>query len=56
MLQDGFGGNVARAAIVTAERGNNPLRKRGAELGIRVIDLYDLQNQRLPKRLRELMR
>ena len=56
ILRDRFGGNVARAAIVTAERGNNPLRKRGAELGIRVIDLYDLQNGRLPKRLRELMR
>ena len=56
ILRDRFGGNVARAAIVTAERGSNPLRKRGAELGIRVIDLYDLQKGRLPKRLRELMR
>ena len=56
ILRDRFGGNVARAAIVTAERGNAALRKRAAELGIRVIDLYDLQNSRLPKRLRELMR
>ena len=56
ILRDRFGGNIARAAIVTAERGNNPLRKRAAELGIRVIDLYDLQNARVAKRLRALMR
>ena len=56
ILRDRFGGNGARAAIVTAERGNAPLRKRASELGIRVIDLYDLQNARLPKRLRALMR
>ena len=55
ILRDRFGGNIARAAIVTAERGNASLRNRAGELGIRVIDLGDLQAGRLKKRLRDCM-
>ena len=56
ILRDRFGGNMARAAIVTAERGNAAMRNRAAELGIRVIDLGDLQTGRLHRRLKECMK
>ena len=56
ILRDRFGGGIARAAIVTAERGGIPMRNRASELGIDVIDLNDLLAGRLPKRLEKLMR
>ncbi len=56
ILRDRFGGQIARAAIVTAEQGGIPLRNRAAELGIAVIDLNDLTAGRLNKRIRKLMR
>ncbi len=56
ILRDRFGGRIARAAIVTAERGGIAMRNRAAELGIFVIDINDLAHGRIDKRLRTLMR
>jgi len=56
ILRDRFGGQIARAAIVTAERGGSPMRNRAGELNIAVIDLNDLKNGRLEKRIRALMK
>lgn len=56
ILRDRFGGQIARAAIVTAEKGGGPMRNRAGELNIDVIDLSDLQAGRLESRLRKLMR
>ena len=55
VLRDRFGGQIAKAAIVTAERGGVPMRNRAAELGIEVIDLNDLKNGQIGKRLRRMM-
>lgn len=55
ILRDRFGGEMARAAIVTAERGNARMRNRAAELGIQVIDLSDLDSEKLRKRLKSCM-
>ncbi len=43
VLRDRFGGEIARAAIVTAEQAGAAARNRAAELNIRVIDLSDLE-------------
>ncbi len=51
VLRDRFGGQMARAAIVTAERGNARMRSRAAELNIQVIELGDLAADRLRRRL-----
>ncbi len=57
ILRDRFGGQGARAAIVTAERGRAPMRHRAMELGIDVIDLNDLATKKeLRERLRSLLR
>lgn len=57
ILRDRFGGQVARAAIVTAERGRGPMRHRAQELNIDVIDLDDLtEKQTLLNRLQALLR
>ncbi len=56
ILRDRFGGKIAKAAIVTAEKGGIPMRNRASELGISVIDLNDLLAGRTDKRLRSLMR
>ena len=55
ILRDRFGGQVARAAIVTAERGGAQMRNRAGELNIAVIDLNDLTQGRIDKRIRNLM-
>ena len=55
VLRDRFGGKMARAAVVTAERGGAAMRNRAAELGIQVIDLNDLTAGRLERRLRSLI-
>ena len=57
ILRDRFGGGeIARAAIVTAERGRAPMRHRAMELGIDVIDLDDLsRKQTLHERIRALV-
>lgn len=56
ILRDRFGGKMARAAIVTAERGGAAMRNRASELGIMVIDLNDLKAGKIDKRLKNLMR
>lgn len=56
ILRDRFGGQVARAAIVTAEKAGSAMRNRAAELNISVIDLNDLTAGRLKKRIRALMK
>ena len=57
ILRDRFGGQGARAAIVTAERGRSPMRHRAMELDIDVIDLSDLSKKDvLHDRLRALVR
>ena len=55
ILRDRFGGKVAKAAVVTAERGGAPLRNRAAELGIQIIDRDDLIAGKLGKQLRRLV-
>ena len=59
ILRDRFGGKIAKAAIVTAEKGGAAMRNRAAELGIDVFDLDDLNdllNKRTDGRLRNLAR
>lgn len=57
ILRDRFGGEIARAAIVTAERGRSPMRHRAMELNIDVIDLEDLDDKSvLNERLLALLR
>ena len=55
VLRDRFGGQMARAAIVTAERGNVRMRNRAAELNIQVIEPSELSPERLRKRLKGCM-
>ena len=55
VLRDRFGGEMARAAIVTAERGNARVRNRASELNIQVIDLGDLAAEKLRQRLKGCM-
>ncbi len=55
VLRDRFGGRMAKAAIVTAERGGSAMRNRASELGITVIDLNDLLNGRTVQRIQRLM-
>ena len=56
ILRDRFGGRIARAAIVTAEKGGAAMRNRASELGILVIDLNDLTAGRIGARLKTLMK
>ena len=52
VLRDRFGGTVARAIIVSAERARTVTRNRAQELDIEVIDLDDLDAARLLARVR----
>ena len=54
VLRDRFGGQIAKAAIVTAERGGTAMRNRAAELNISVIDLNDLILGRLDRKIQNL--
>ena len=56
VLRDRFGGEIARAAIVTAERAGAAARNRAAELNIRIIDLDDLEDGTLAGALESLMK
>ncbi|MBR5231743.1 MAG: DUF1887 family protein [Clostridia bacterium] len=58
ILRDRFGSKVARAAIVTCERGSGSasMRRRAQELGIDVIDLNDLQSGAIGACLKALVR
>ena len=55
ILRDRFGGQMARAAIVTAELCSAIMRRRAAELDIDVIDLKDLRAGTIQDRLKALM-
>ena len=55
VLRDRFGGEMARAAIITAERGNARMRNRAAELNIQVVELNDLAADKLQQRLKRCM-
>lgn len=55
VLRDRFGGEIAQAAIVTAEPAGAASRNRAAELNIRVIDLNDLQDGLLGESIQRLM-
>ena len=56
ILRDRFGGEMAQAAIVTAEPAGASARNRAAELNIRVIDLNDLQEEDPRQSIQRLMR
>lgn len=55
ILRDRFGSNMAKAAIVTADRGGGAMRNRASELGITVIDINDLSAGRTVQRIKKLM-
>ena len=55
VLRDRFGGEIARAAIVTAEAAGAAARNRAAELNIRIIDLNDLKKGEIGQSIRRLM-
>ena len=52
ILRDRFGGEVARAIIVSAEPTRTVTRNRAAELDIEVIDLDELEPEQLLDRVR----
>ena len=54
-FRDRFGGEIAPAAIVTAEPAGASARNRAAELNIRVIDLNDLEDGLLGQDVQSLM-
>ena len=56
ILRDRFGGEMARAAIVSAEPAGIAVRNRAAELGIRVIDLNDLKKGSHIEMIRRMMK
>ncbi|MBQ6474865.1 MAG: DUF1887 family protein [Clostridia bacterium] len=56
VLRDRFGGQMAKAAIVSASRANTAVRNRAFELDIQVIDLDDLRYGKLDKQLHTLVR
>ena len=56
VLRDRFGGQIARAAIVTAEPAGASARNRAAELNIRIIDLNDLEDGEVGESIRSLMK
>lgn len=56
ILRDRFGGEMAKAAIVTAQRCRNVTRHRASELNISVIDLDDLKTGKISDNLKSLMK
>lgn len=56
ILRDRFGGNAAKAAIVSAEFCRNITRHRASELGIEVIDLEDLEDGKISQHIINLMK
>lgn len=56
ILRDRFGGNGAKAVIVTTESCNAAARHRAAQLGIAVIDLEELKTGQLVHRLKVIMK
>ena len=55
ILRDRFGGEAAKAAIVTAQRCRNVTRHRAAELHIDVIDLDDLKANHTAEQILSMM-
>lgn len=55
ILRDRFGGRMAKAIIVTAEKGGTQMRNRAAELEIGVIDLPELASGRAKKRIMQML-
>lgn len=55
ILRDRFGGEAAKAAIVTTQRCRNVTRHRAAELRIDIIDLEDVKEQRMIDHIRAMM-
>ena len=56
ILRDRFGGKGAKAAIITTEFCNAAARHRAAQLEIAVIDLEELQDDQLARRLKVIMK
>ena len=56
ILRDRFGGKGAKAAIVSTGRCNAAARHRAAQLGIAVIDRYELETGKLVYRLKVIMK
>lgn len=56
ILRDRFGGKMAKAAIVSSSPIHAASRHRAAQLQIAVIDLEELQTDKLPQRLRVIMK
>ena len=54
ILRDRFGGQGAKAAIVTTKNSTAVTRNRATELGIEVIDLADLKRNSGGKRIKAL--
>jgi hypothetical protein len=55
VLRDRFGGEMARAALVSTGRGNPRVRNRAAELNIQLIELGDVAAGKLQQRLKRCM-
>ena len=55
ILRDRFGGQMAKAAIVTSQQCRSITRNRASELDIEVIDLSDLKSGRTTERIRSLL-
>lgn len=55
ILRDRFGGNIAKAAIVTTKRCQSITRHRASELDIEVIDLEDIQMGSIKDHITSLM-
>ena len=56
ILRDRFGGEAAKAVIVTTQRCKNITRHRASELNIEVIDLDDLKNGSIVEIIKKTMR
>lgn len=54
ILRDRFGGQGAKAAIITTKTSTAVTRNRASELGVEVIDLNDLKRNAAGKRIRTL--
>lgn len=55
VLRDRFGGFIAKAAIVTAQKCRSITRHRASELGIEIIDLDDLKSGRTAKHIKNMI-
>lgn len=56
ILRDRFGGNTAKAAIVTTKRCQNITRHRASELHIEVIDLDDINDGKVKEHIASMIK